>query len=533
MGGTVKLNDTLAYTLFGSYLFSVVSLSYLQPSLFSRIPPYLHFHSILKNSTASTMPPSEIRTHLLWPPMYGMRREVYDLTLLGSGHKLVPRKVMKQAVPKILGWLRKPVGIETWKTRSYQKVNSFPSMTRQLSYKDGLRKNQNEFMRRNPKFHMPFVLPSFILPEEMNAFRKAWETTDNKLWIRKSPRASRSTGIEMLTNWTHLNAGDMTSVVQKYVHNPILYDNLKVELKYYFLVTSVHPLRIYSHPANPIVFVAHANYSTKQEDISNICIHGRPAHLKCPRSDFLSSLNSEAYLGLPTFLNTKCNLAQIMHAMDDAVILTLLSAESRLTTDFYKKAKNRYNYFQIFSADFMVDESGQPWLMEINGAPLCTVPVERLRQINIDFYSDALIIAGYHLPRSLGAQAQALVRNDGAYRNITNVVLDETLYQIELSTDEKEKHLKYGNTKDRQLYLTSILHNLTRDDIRMLMITEDELGRVTAGKRIFPGRSIAKYIPLIGSSSYYYKLLDAWETKYGESRSTGRLLLENLSQAFM
>jgi len=112
-------------------------------------------------------------------------------------------------------------------------------------------------------------------------------------------------------------------------------------------------------------------------------------------------------------------------------------------------------------------------------------------------------------------------------------VLNDALYAINLSEAEEQKQLEFNKVEERSSYLTSILNNLTRDDVRLLMITEDELSRLKWSKRIFPRRSLAKYIPLVESSNYYYKLLDAWEVKYGENRTAGRRLLEDLSQQFL
>lgn len=67
-------------------------------------------------------------------------------------------------------------------------------------------------------------------------------------------------------------------------------------------------------------------------------------------------------------------------------------------------------------------------------------------------------------------------------------------------------------------YLDEILKNLTPDDIRCLLITEDELARSAPLERIFPSSITHKYLQFIESPRYYNRLLDAWEHRYGGGR---------------
>lgn len=67
-------------------------------------------------------------------------------------------------------------------------------------------------------------------------------------------------------------------------------------------------------------------------------------------------------------------------------------------------------------------------------------------------------------------------------------------------------------------YIDDILRNLTPDDIRCLLIAEDELARSAPLERIFPSSSTYKYLQYIESPRYYNRLLDAWEHRYGGHR---------------
>jgi len=512
---------------------------YLKASLFSRVPPYLQFQSIFEKPVNI---PSKIKSKLLWPESEpGPRKVLHDGTLRASGITLVSKKESScQSCGQLsfLGWFRKPSGRLG---KNFQKVNSFPSMGKELSYKDGLFNNLNKFNQKHPRTPMPFLIPSFVLPDEMDAFKKAWVKTENKLWISKRPYSSFSRNIKMLTHWQDFDQGrDRRSLVQKYIQNPMLHDNLKTEVKYVFLVTSVHPLRIYSLPGSLLISWADSNYTADPTRIHDTCIHLRLADSgrnKCDRPDFMADHTDTQYHDFYLQVNSKYNIEKLLHGMDQAVLLSLLSAEKSLTRAFYRSAKNRNDFFQLMGADFVVDEHGTPWLMEINASPMRAIePRFSCQNYHLkDFYSDALNIAGFHLPPTIETSAQQLIKSDHRFANLTKVVLDqnETLYAMKLSEDEARKQSEFRNLNERHSYLSSILQNLTRDDVRLLMIAEDELYRARIARRLFPKPSMGNYLQYVESDKYYYKLLDAWETRYGDDRSAGRKLLETLSQEFL
>lgn len=70
-------------------------------------------------------------------------------------------------------------------------------------------------------------------------------------------------------------------------------------------------------------------------------------------------------------------------------------------------------------------------------------------------------------------------------------------------------------------YLDAILENLTPDDIRCLLTTEDELARCAPLERIFPTPLSHRYLKFTENPRYYNRLLDAWETRYSMRRQLG------------
>ena len=78
-------------------------------------------------------------------------------------------------------------------------------------------------------------------------------------------------------------------------------------------------------------------------------------------------------------------------------------------------------------------------------------------------------------------------------------------------------------------YVDTILDDLTPNDVRILIKTEEELSQTQHFTRLFPTENSHELF------KYYYegipyndKLLDAWEYKYGNQRSKGIIRLKKL-----
>lgn len=68
----------------------------------------------------------------------------------------------------------------------------------------------------------------------------------------------------------------------------------------------------------------------------------------------------------------------------------------------------------------------------------------------------------------------------------------------------------------------SILENLTPNDARILMLSEDELSRCGQFIRVFPSQTSHEYLSLFDKPRYSNLLLDAWERRYNQNRCEGK-----------
>lgn len=156
------------------------------------------------------------------------------------------------------------------------------------------------------------------------------------------------------------------------------------------------------------------------------------------------------------------------------------------------------------------------------------------------------------------------------------LTFDRRLYALSLSDREREKQQHYANVERREnvlfanatrsrrdelnapfvfffcffpipQYVDSILDDLLPDDVRHLVLYEDELSqigsyasygfennasvvrfypflffRLRRFQKIFPTASSHRYHQYFDDNRYYNMLLDAWENKYSDNREDGK-----------
>ena len=61
-------------------------------------------------------------------------------------------------------------------------------------------------------------------------------------------------------------------IVQEYISNPLLIDDLKFDIRIYVLMTSIDPLKLYVYEDGLMRFSTE-KYSNRMEDLANIFIH--------------------------------------------------------------------------------------------------------------------------------------------------------------------------------------------------------------------------------------------------------------------
>ena len=261
----------------------------------------------------------------------------------------------------------------------YQKFNHFP-MTYELSRKDNLYNNYYKMKIKFPNEYN-YMPDTYIFPKDydnfMNEKIKDFNLNDKtKLWILKPCSSSRGRNIRLLTDIENIPKKNF--LASHYIYNPHLINEKKYDLRIYVLVTGFCPLKIYLFN-NGMARFSNEKYDLNPEKMSNNNIH---------LTDFSInkiSPNEENYYSKEEFNNNeKCwtlyalrkyfeennlDFKLLWLKIKDIIIKAILSITDIAIPLIKSFQLSSGNLFELYGLDIILDESLNPWLLEVNLNP--------------------------------------------------------------------------------------------------------------------------------------------------------------------
>jgi tetratricopeptide (TPR) repeat protein len=227
---------------------------------------------------------------------------------------------------------------------------------------------------------LPFWPESFNLLQDIAALERFRAMCPaDQIFIVKPPSLYGGRGIRLTRSLGDLGAE--ACVVQRYIHQPYLFDGHKFHVRLYVLVTSVEPLRAYVYREG-IVRIAPEPYGLSDESllrpaahITNTALHAGHPDLKIstdPNEENVGHVWSLS-AALARMAAEGCDREALWTCMCDLVRRFLQTIGDTGVFSGQTSEHTRYCFPPaLFGLDVLIDQNGRPWLLECQRNPAMT-----------------------------------------------------------------------------------------------------------------------------------------------------------------
>jgi hypothetical protein len=264
-------------------------------------------------------------------------------------------------------------------------VNHFEG-SKELTRKDLLKKNIQRYTDMSGKGSEAFeIMPqTFQLPHEytlfVNAFmacqaRTLGEKGLQNFWIMKPVGLSRGRGITLVKDIATLTYSQ-TSVIQRYIEEPLCLDGYKFDLRLFVLVTSFKPLEAFIYTEG-FARVSTDKYSLDPADMENKFIHLTNSSIQKLNEKGISNDNplmdnAEDSGGSKISLKGPHGLWKRLEGRGFNIQtlwknISLVVLKSLVMID--EKMSHQPCCFEVFGYDVLIDTQLRCWLIEVNASP--------------------------------------------------------------------------------------------------------------------------------------------------------------------
>ncbi|XP_057199528.1 tubulin polyglutamylase TTLL5 isoform X2 [Triplophysa rosa] len=363
--------------------------------------------------------------------------------------------------------------------QDFQRVNHFPR-SYELTRKDRLYKNIQR-MQQTHGFHNFHIVPqTFLLPAEHQDFSSSF-SKDKGPWIIKPVASSRGRGIYLISSLSQI-ALDENVLVSRYISNPLLIDDFNFDVRLYVLVTSYDPLIVYLYEEGLARFAtvkydhATANIKNQFMHLTNYSVNKKSRdYVSCDDPEVEDYGNKWSMSAMLRYLRQEGrDTTLLMGQIEDLIIKAVLSAEIHIATACKMFVPHRWNCFELYGFDVLVDSNLRPWLLEVNLSPslACDAPLDL--KIKASMISDMFSLVGFvcHDPSSRQSRAD----RSGLDSRVRNSI--QKLQRQRLPSVHRPEA-----QRDKQMDSTV---GLTAEEVKVVRRVQEEYERRGGFVRIFP-----------------------------------------------
>uniref|UniRef100_A0A8C2CTN2 Tubulin tyrosine ligase-like family, member 7 n=1 Tax=Cyprinus carpio TaxID=7962 RepID=A0A8C2CTN2_CYPCA len=265
--------------------------------------------------------------------------------------------------------------------RNYQRINHFPGMG-EICRKDCLARNMAKMIKSQPQEYS-FIPKTWIFPAECTQFqnyvKELKRKRKQKTFIVKPANGAMGHGISLIRNYEKLPVQDHF-IVQEYLDKPFLMEGYKFDLRFYILVTSCDPLRVFLYNDGLVRMGTEKYHTPNESNLNQLYMHltnySVNKHNENFERDETVDKGSKRSIGWFTeFLRTNdYDVAKFWGDVSELVVKTLIVAEPHVL-HAYRMCRpgqppgSASICFEVLGFDIILDRKLKPWLLEINRAP--------------------------------------------------------------------------------------------------------------------------------------------------------------------
>lgn len=220
---------------------------------------------------------------------------------------------------------------------------------------------------------------TFSLPTEVKSFRDHLQTCDDsgELWILKTAQhlgkglkivpASRAIK-EVMTRARSTGPSLKPYVVaQKYIPNPMLINGHKFGLRIWALITNYAPLTVYIHQNGLVLFSNNEYQSSEYLDSSG---HVASGHV----TNYAQNVDGQVWSLAQLREHLSPDVYNPLYGTICKSVAQVFSASlSNIRSENRRLACHPGSGFELLGLDYLIDDSMQPWLLEVNSTPSLAV----------------------------------------------------------------------------------------------------------------------------------------------------------------
>ena len=269
------------------------------------------------------------------------------------------------------------------KMQGYQKINHFPG-TSSITRKNKLGRNLMKLLRMFPTEYN-FFPQTWLIPYDLSDIRSSHQKNKNRIYIVKPEGSSQGKGIFLVKDPQEIpNDGHL--IVQEYIQDPLLIENLKFDLRIYVLLGSIEPLRIFIHSQGLARFSTEPYIKPKHSNLSNVFMHltnysinkhhrGFIFNQKGEEADYGHKRNLQHIWDLIDKMQNSPNASKAIRAdIDDLVVKTICGVQPGMahiykTCRGYTPNKLDSLCFEVLGFDILINNQLKPILIEVNHSP--------------------------------------------------------------------------------------------------------------------------------------------------------------------